>query len=94
MEEGSRFTDLEASGSIQGESSRHLTRAAIRARRELGESSTRPSGDSKGIECCASALGDVDGSAYSDDDTISPPVLLSDEERREQERERIRDAYE
>ncbi|ERM98417.1 hypothetical protein AMTR_s00072p00102490 [Amborella trichopoda] len=85
MEEGSESRGPGVSGSVQGESSHRPTRVAVRA---LAESSVRSSGDPEGVECDSPKLDDVDM------DAVPPPTLLSDEEWREQERERIRDTHE
>ncbi|ERM97838.1 hypothetical protein AMTR_s00118p00101010, partial [Amborella trichopoda] len=52
----------------------------------------RSSGDAERVEHDTPNLGD--GSAFSDEDTVPPQLYLTDEEWREQERERIRDAHE
>ncbi|ERN09184.1 hypothetical protein AMTR_s00014p00240850 [Amborella trichopoda] len=88
MEEGSESRGPRVSGSVHGESSRPPTRAAIQA---LAELSVRSSVDPEGVERDAPELDgvDMDGGAFLDEDTIPPPMLLSNEEWRDQEREKI-----
>ncbi|ERN18201.1 hypothetical protein AMTR_s00054p00218090 [Amborella trichopoda] len=69
------------SESVEGESSH-----------PLHEGAARSSGDVEGVGRDTLDLGD--GSTFFYEDTVPPQVLLADEELREQERERICDAYE
>ncbi|ERN18242.1 hypothetical protein AMTR_s00055p00086220 [Amborella trichopoda] len=79
MEEDNESRGPGVSGSVQGESTLPQSRAAVWA---LAMSSVRSSGDLEGVECDAPELDDVDmdGAAFLDEDTVPPPVLLSDEE--------------
>ncbi|ERN04717.1 hypothetical protein AMTR_s00076p00192250 [Amborella trichopoda] len=70
-----------ASESVQDESRHHLSRGAARS-----------SGDVEGVGRDIPDLGD--GSTFFDEDTVPPQTSLTDEEWREQERERIWDAHE
>ncbi|ERN10451.1 hypothetical protein AMTR_s00026p00231340 [Amborella trichopoda] len=77
----------------------HLARRMMGGRAPQGESSypssrgvARSSGDEEGVGCDIPNLGD--GSTFFDEDAVPPQTSLTDEEWREQERERIRDAHE
>ncbi|ERN08838.1 hypothetical protein AMTR_s00015p00058540 [Amborella trichopoda] len=77
----------------------HREKAPVEEDDARGESShpstggaARSSRDAEGVGRDTPYLGDE--SAFFDEDTVPPLVLLTDEEWREQERERIRDAHE